>query len=544
MKISTHLAEFVLLAIIAALAGWFRIHDLNTNPPGIFRDEAEKALNGWALARTGEAFEFAPGLDGQPSVQWRKHPLFIDVYGVETSSMYQWALSLIAHQDHPPTPLQMRLPAAIAGTLSVIALFLFARILGGAPVALMAAFFLAISPWSILFSRWALQGSFIPLLITAGVGGIISAKRCHYAWLLLSAIGFALAFYTYSGARPFVLAFVVVASALHWRMALDRSSRLWAVGAIALFMLLIAPTLLAMFAPCGTARFQRISVFSADRSFVESLAVMARNYLLHYSPSFLFLHGDPQPRHSITSFGVLYHIEFFFAVIGLIALFLKRLPERYLLLAWLILFPVGAMLTDPREMPHALRSIVALPLPQLLAGYGAISAYLFYRTRLEARGRKPWEVCIPSSVAAAIILLSATAFAIDLFKYYPGYTMREWEAGFGDALKMARKEAGSEPIFISGSIALAPYQVLYFDGTTPEELKRSGWAALKINLLPPSNFRFDRLWPYLPKGAVLLALPEDNLSGLAFPAGIIHPPAKTLAQSEQMPPLYVIYKKV
>lgn len=544
MKISAHLAEFLLLAIIAALAGWFRIHNLNTNPPGIFRDEAEKALNGWALARTGEAFEFAPGLDGQPSVRWRKNPLFIDVYGVETSAIYQWSLSLIAHQDHPPTPRRMRLPAAVAGTLSVIALFLLARTLGGAPVALMAAFFMAISPWSILFSRWALQGSFIPLMIAAGIGGLILAKRRHSAWLLLSAVGFALAFYTYSGARPFVLAFVVVASALHWRMALDRSSRLWVVGAIILFIFMITPTLLAMFAPGGTARFQRISVFSADRSFVESLTVMVRNYLLHYSPSFLFLHGDPQPRHSVTSFGVLYHIEFLFALIGLIALFLKRLPERWLLLAWLILFPVGAMLTDPREMPHALRSIVALPLPQLLAGYGAVGAYQFYRRRLEANGRKSWEICIPSSITAGIILLSATGFAIDLFKYYPGYTTRDWEAGFGDALKMARKESGSQPIYISGSIALAPYQVLYFDGTTPEELKRSGWAALKINLLPPSNFRVERLWPYLPKGAVLLALPEDNLSGLAFPTGIIHPPAETLAQSEQLPPLYVIYKKV
>lgn len=541
--------EIVLVAAIVWLAGWMRFNDLGTNPPGVFRDETEKALNAWSLAQTGHVFEFVPGPMGQPLVQWRKHPLFLNVYGVETSTIYHWALSTIARREHPPTPFEMRIPAAAAGTLSVALLWLMLRWLYGPAVALTAALFLSISPWSVPLSRWALQGSFIPLFMIVGIGGLLLGRKRHPAWLLMGAMGMGLAFYTYSGARPFVLAFTLTAAALHawmlrrhWRLPETRRQLWWALAAMILFLILIMPALSAMMAPGGTTRLQRIGVFGNGRTIVESLAIVLRNYLLHYSPRFLILHGDPQLRHGVAPFGVLHYVEFAFALLGL--LFIRHRQERWLLLAWLVLFPVGAMLTNPAEMPHALRSIVALPLPQLLAAMGIVGTFERMRSWLAGRRHATLMLTAAMAATAAITAASAWSFANELFRRYPAYTAREWECGFGDALAKARSEAAGKPVAISGSIALAPYLVLYYDRTPLDDLQKNGWSALNLILLPPSNFQFQQLWPLLPTDTTLLAVPEDDLSGLAYPMHIIHPPANTRADAEQLPPVYVVYKKV
>jgi len=246
----------------------------------------------------------------------------------------------------------------------------------------------------------------------------------------------------------------------------------------------------------------------------------------------------------VASFGVLYHIEFAFALIGLIMLFARRYGERWLLLAWLLLFPAGAMLTSPSQMPHALRTIVALPLPQILAAVGVVELLRSLRERAAA-GRLSRAF---APVVAAITVLAAgasvAAFSTDLFRYYPTYSMQAWESGFGEALQAAREEAQDAPLAISGSIALAPYLVIYYDATPPEELMQRGFDALNAMVLPPTNFRFDSIWPFLPRDTVLLTVPQDDLRGLAYPTHIIHPPAPTQAEREQMPPLYVIYRKV
>ncbi len=527
------------LLLIMTLAAWFRLHALGTNPPGVFRDEAEKAVNAWSLARTGQAFEFVADANGQPAVKWIKHPLFIHVYGVETSSIYHYALSMRAHGDAPPDARTMRLPAAFAGILSVLLVFIVLQPLYGSVPALLAALFLAVSPWSITFSRWAVQGAFIPPLMIMAVGGLLLAQRKHPAFLLLASIGLGIAFYTYSGARPFIAVFALAAALLHWRLMTGRS-KYWAIGSVLLFVLLSAPSLASMLSPGGTTRLQRISVFSVSSSWQQSLALMLRSYLLHFTPSFLFLHGDPQPRHGVGSFGVLYPLEFLLALFGLASLFIRKTQGRWLLLAWIIFFPVGAMLTNPAEMPHALRTIVFLPLPQILAGYGLFSLYQWI-----ARKSRTW-----AHISIILILLalgaSATGYGMALFKKYPKNpdVGMSWEGGFGEALDYARQHSRNLPVVISGNIALPPYLILYYDKTPPEVLQSRGWAALGASLLPP-GMPVRQIWPSLPAGSCLIALPPpyDELKGLAYPSYIAHPFAPTQAQREQLAPTYIVYWK-
>ncbi len=101
----------------------------------------------------------------------------------------------------------------------MLAAFYLARKLSGrADVALWAMLLVAVSPWHVVFSRWAQQGIFVPLCVAAGAIALLHARRSRRVFLSLaaSAVCFALAFYAYAGARPFLVLFLPM-TAVVWR---------------------------------------------------------------------------------------------------------------------------------------------------------------------------------------------------------------------------------------------------------------------------------------------------------------------------------------
>ncbi|GIX45055.1 MAG: hypothetical protein KatS3mg130_1463 [Candidatus Sumerlaea sp.] len=133
-----------------------RVLFLGSLPPALFRDEAEKLYTAWCLATTGH------------DAEGRLLPLFIHVFGVTTSAVYQYAaipfVWLLGLNEW-----SARLPAAVVGTLTVLFLWLWARRVYGELVANWAALLLALSPWHVVFSRWAQQGIFLPLWLAVGM---------------------------------------------------------------------------------------------------------------------------------------------------------------------------------------------------------------------------------------------------------------------------------------------------------------------------------------------------------------------------------------
>ncbi|MCX7015123.1 MAG: hypothetical protein NTW86_21650, partial [Candidatus Sumerlaeota bacterium] len=143
----------------------------------------------------------------------------------------------------------------------------------------------------------------------------------------------------------------------------------------------------------------------------------------------------------------------------------------------------------------------------------------------------------------AATVASVAGLAFNLFVLYPRWCGPYWEAGFGEALKAARANAApGAPVVISGDIAMAPYLTLYYDGVSPDRLATEGWSALRADFPPPpADFDLRALWAELPKGATLVALPEEILN--AFPIKIVTAPARTPAEAESLPETFAVYKK-
>lgn len=520
------------------LAALMRLLFLGSNPAGVFRDEAEKAYSAWSIAHTGAVLDFTPeaaelaavaamgrfsshggqdlmqenrgfGLPGYPPFA-RSFPIFVNVWGSTTSMLYQYlAVPFVALGGL--NAWTTRLPAAIAGLLGVWAAWLLARRLTGREeVAFWAALILAFSPWHLVFSRWALQGIFVPLLLPLGLAAFLKSletneEKKQTQWMHGAIVLWGLAFYAYAGARPFLLLFWLGVAFL-WRDAIrQRWKRNLRLGV--LMLLVLAPTFYAMLSG-GMGRLDRLSVFSGEGAFLLKCGRFCLNYIRHFGPDFWFWWGDSLPRHSLPGFGMLLHVEIIFFAAGLLQAIRRRSRADKLLLLWLALFPVSAALTN-EGIPHALRTLHAVPAPQMLAAIGIV--YLSDKAR--ATGRR-W-----ADILKAAWTVNAAVLVIALFLFYPVYSAASFEYGIREGFRLAEPE-GKLYVLNSPGLPYAWELYFYHAKTPPEVLRRRGFGASRVRLLArqtPPGMIYDRMRP----GDILLLSSVDYAQrfGAALPEG-------------------------
>ncbi len=487
-----------LLLLGAAL----RFVALGTNPPGLFRDEAEKVHTAWSLATTGGYRHLVMSAAG-PAFEWRPAGLFLDAYGSWTSAIYHvadapFALAL------GPTAWAARLPAAIAGALTLLFVWLAARRVFDREVALVALLFLAISPWHVLFSRWAQQGIFVPLWLALALWlferGRLAAGR---GWWI-AGVAFGLALYTYAPMRLTVPLFML---ALAWAHRGDlRRHRRAALLALLAFLLTVLPVALwlTLNRDAGMQRFGRVSIWQEGATLGSVTMEFVANYLRHLSVPFLFLAGDANPRHSVPGFGQMHWIELPGLLVALLMAVTQRRPQDRMLALWFFLAPVAASLT--RESPHALRAIAALPAAHLLSAAGSLAIF---------RAAACWaRINIEGLRIIALVVVGVTAmlFTLQLFLRAPALTAEAWETGLHDALRRAAPavERGT-PVFVTGRALYLPTHLLVAQRTRPRDLTAAylprGWNQCGTGATSPAA-----LWARLggaASSAVFLTTPGE-----------------------------------
>ena len=111
-------------------------------------------------------------------------------------------------------------------------------------IALLSAALLAVSPWQLVFSRWAAQGILVPVFVSAGVWMFWSVKDRRQARVLwpLAALALAAGAYTYAPARLCVPLLALCVAICARRRLRDHpapavvSALLFAVPAVALIL--------------------------------------------------------------------------------------------------------------------------------------------------------------------------------------------------------------------------------------------------------------------------------------------------------------------
>lgn len=347
----------IALLLILGLAAFMRLYQFDSIPYGLWYDEAD---NGLQVRRMIQ------------NPAWR--PIYVPSTNLPAHFLY---LILFSFKLFGETTLALRIVAVVLGLLTVPAAYLAGRELfpGDRRLALILAFFLAVSRWDVNWSRIGMHGVSVPLFELLALGLLLRALRTGrlitFAWAGV-AVGLGLCFYTPFRLFPLVLVLFLASWLIRHLLAGQILSRLRAVIAPAIIfglavLLTIAPV--AQFSlrepESFWARARKISIFR-DPNVTDLPAGIAQNAASH---ALMFNYrGDPNGRHNLPGEPMLDAAVGLLFVLGL-AFSLTRLREpKYLLLVlWVSIMLLGGVLSVTFEAPQSLRAIGALPAAYALA---------------------------------------------------------------------------------------------------------------------------------------------------------------------------------
>jgi len=536
----------VALGFVCVLALAMRVHELAVIPNGFHVDEASIGFNARCILETGR---------DEHGVRF---PLYFKAFGEYKNPVFIYACV-------PVTALLgsnvfgVRVTAALFGTATVIAVGLLGASLLGRWGGLLAALLLAVSPWHLQFSRIAFEAISLPLFVTLAVWLMVVAER-RPRLLLVAAAPLAVATYCYGVAKLFVplllIGFVALRARWLWR------HRGVALGSLALLLALALPNLCATIAGDAQARFERLSVAThpaaqamgrevwlrspvarhgpdwlRDSRFAATATAFVLNYRAHLSPSFLVTRGDANPRHNPGG-GMLSRTEVVAAGIGLVVLIVRIRQWTWALLGWwLLIAPVPASLTAS-GIPHGIRMIDLLPLPQLLAATGILSLVSLERrawaragdrlqqSRIARHASTQRRLALPVVTIVVVSVLLSADVTRHLTWYFTVFPREVWRPFFWQENAIAKtiQERSDVDRFFIGRRSQRIYDVtlLFFLEIAPDE-----W--LRNRRIP----RVERRYPnpdHLEVGEIVVCVPNDlRFQNLQLATRLIDPAGEAFA---------------
>jgi hypothetical protein len=340
------------LVVIATLFGfWLRTADLATLPVGVWYDEAVVGL-GAQQVLASPAFR----------------PIFYIDNQNPAANIYLSALAMLVLGE---TPLALRTVTAIAGTLGILATFLLTRRLFGSPrIALVAAWFVAVSSWHVTLSRFPTSTAIFTITLEAFILYFVTRglqdRRPRDFVVAGLLIGADLQFYFPARIFPATLV-VLVLWAWFWQRSL-RSAALQG-GALALLAVAVAVGPLAWFAVRYPEEYnRRLGVASVFPEVERAgnwgpLIDNVEKHLLMFNVA-----GDRNGRHNLPGRPMLDPLMAPLFVLGAgLALGLLRRPSGPTLLTWWGTMLLGGILSLNFEAPQSLRSSAAITPTLILA---------------------------------------------------------------------------------------------------------------------------------------------------------------------------------
>lgn len=178
------------------LAVTVRLVALTQLPADLNQDEASSGYEAWALLNYG--------MD-RCGNRW---PVLLVSWGSGQNILYS-VLDMPFILLFGLNLFSLRLPAALLGIVAVIVFWRLARRCRGPVCGLCALLLIAINPWQIMASRWALESNIMPTFLLLGLFCAVKAKE-NIWWLFGAAVSFALALYAYGTAFFFLPIFLVI----------------------------------------------------------------------------------------------------------------------------------------------------------------------------------------------------------------------------------------------------------------------------------------------------------------------------------------------
>lgn len=465
-----------ILAVIIFIALFLRLYQLGQNPPSLTWDEAAWGYNAYSL-----------GIDGRDEFG-RFLPLdYLESFGDFKPPLYAYA-SIIPVKIFGMTEFAVRFASAFFGLLAVlVTYFLVKRIFGSREsLALFSAFILAISPWHINLSRVAFEANVASFFIVLGVWLFLVGIQEKKWYLLLSAVAFILSMYTFNTARIVTPILVFVLTFGFRRQLLERKKQV--LISILLGVVIFAPLSRFILTPQASLRFKEVNIFwdidlleRTNREIENDGAVWwskiihnrrlafgveyIKHYFDHFSPSFLFIKGDSNPKFSTQDVGQLYLWELPFFIAGFLFLFRQRIGYWWIVPLWMMIGIIPA--ATARETPHALRIETTLPTFQIITAYGA---FVFINT---ISNIKYFKFLIAVFIFP-LLFFNFVYYIHGYYVHYPHEYSGEWQYGYKESIEYVNGVQDEyDQIRITNAMGRPYIYYAFFTKTDPKAFRKT-----------------------------------------------------------------------
>lgn len=464
MRLKANRQDTLIFVGLFAISFLLRVAFWSRFPPGFTADEATMGYDAYSLLKTGK---------DQFGTSW---PLAFRSFGDYRPPLYIYA-SIPFIALFGLTPLSVRLPSMVAGSLEVGLAYLLMKKLFSKSAGIFSAVLLMLSPWSLLQTRFAQEASLSTLTIFAGVTScILWFKKRTLRYAICSIVFFSLSLYSYHNARLTAPLLLIAVLWIVFRLK-EKYWRQWVIS-IAIGIIFIFPLFLWIKQE-PEALFRRASAQSVFSDPAINIALwrdivtmppgypvwlsrlqhnkplyygkaIVTGYLSHFNPRFLFLSGDPHERFRTPLSGLLNWTMVIFIPVGFFR-FAKKRVSHHFILWWLLISPVVASLsTIVPNSQHAQDMMIPL---HLLGGAGASTVFKKLAT------------------AAGFFIISLFLVSYSSFLYgYVGIVpvqekyLQAWHY-YGNLFKRLNPFYGSKIVFLGGQYYINLAFYLRYDPT-------------------------------------------------------------------------------
>jgi 4-amino-4-deoxy-L-arabinose transferase-like glycosyltransferase len=398
----------------------FRFNQITSIPPGLYPDEAMEGNNAVQALETGHYQVYYTENNGREG-------LFVNLvaFSIAFFGNHAWSIRIVS---------------AIAGTLTVLGLYLLTSRLFNWQVGALSSYLMAISFWHVNFSRIGFRAVLAPMFLVWGFyflwRGLSSSRFWNFA---VSGLAWGLGFYTYISFRAMPLVLVIMLLVYWQAIKKDFShekymeTRNRIIRGLALFM--VITILVAL--PIGyyfythpadfSVRTGQLSIFNSSHPWQLLVSNTIKTLGM-----FNFI-GDWNWRHNLAGspellwpVGALFVLGFLRSCIKLFKT--KRSHGHFsaihaMLLSWFFVALLPVVLSN-EGIPHALRAIIVVPVVFIFAGEGLwwimdkLGDWYYTRDVHEYSIKNHWMRESTFASLVAVILLLASFTIVEYNKYF------------------------------------------------------------------------------------------------------------------------------
>lgn len=457
-----------LLILILAIGFLLRVTLLGINPAGVTADEIQQGYSAYSILKTARD-EWGDFLPLNPrSLGDYKPPLYIYL-----TVPFEALLGL--------NILSIRLPSAIAGSLTVWVIYLLAwNLFKSRKIAILAGLFTALSYWHITYSRFGWESNIGLLFFCLGLLFFLKSLSKNY-FLVFSALFFGLSILSYQAFKVFTPLFIFGLVIFYFKDLKKLSPRILSLSSLVMGIFILILVHGWIFSGSGR-RAADAAIYNLDNlSGLRQLQGEDRfppliNKLINNKPTFLFnkfienyfgyfsttfLVSSQRSDSSLFNLpgrSLIPSWQLILFILGTVWLFREKDKSKLLLLFWLFLSPIPASLTKDYMQTLRVESFL-MTIPIVAAfGLGKILEFL-----------KPKYV---KFALGMVVLFVSITFLRDLDFYISHQFNKQFgglKYGYEEAVMFTEQEKGKyDKIFFTKYNSNPQVFVAYYSKMDPE----------------------------------------------------------------------------